>query len=150
MSAATPAPTPIALFRLPRTSYLVLVFLVLGVTPIALYGGAGESPPAKISLLTLLYLLPILAGVYIGRTATRVDAEGITVRAIFGSRRLRWAEVEGLSVTGRNVYAVIDGGAIRLPCVHQRDLTLIAAVSGGHLPELAQPLVKSAPSRRRR
>jgi Bacterial PH domain len=138
-----------AVFRLPKPTYLVLIFLVFGITPLALYGGPGEGSPARISALTLLYLIPVLAAVFIARTSTRVDSSGIRVSAIFGSRMLDWTQVRGLSVTGRNVYAVTEGGSLRLPCVRQRDLTAIAQASGGALPELPEPMVKSAPGRRR-
>jgi hypothetical protein len=138
-----------AVFRLPKPTYLVLIFLVLGITPIALYGGPGDGSPARLSPLTLLYLIPILVGFYIARTATQVDETGIRIGAILGSRTLDWSGIEGLSVSGRNVYAVTAQGSLRLPCVRQRDLTAIARASGGRLPELPLPQVKAAPSRRR-
>ena len=137
-------------FRLPRPAYLVVFFLAVGVTPIALYGGTDHPLDATVSPLTLLYLVPILAVVFIARTSSAVDARGITVRAVFGSRTLSWDEVRGLSVTGRNVYAVSDDGSVRLACVRQRDLTAIAAASGGRLPELPPAPVKYAPSGHRR
>jgi hypothetical protein len=137
-------------FRLPRTTYLVLVFLVVGITPIALYGGPGEGSPARLSLLSLLYLLPILAAIFIARTYTRVNDEGIRISAVFGSRGLPWQDVRGLAVTGRNVYAVTGDGSLRLPCVRQRDLSVIAVASGDRLPKLPFPRVKAAPGRGRR
>ena len=148
-SAQSAAPGPSLLFRLPRPTYLILIFLVFGITPVALYGGPGEGAPAKISLLTLFYLVPVLAALYIARTSTKIDQDAIRVSAIFGSRTLDWADIRGLSVDGRNVYAVIGNGSVRLPCVRQRDLTIIAAASGGRLPELPLPRIKSAPSRHR-
>jgi Bacterial PH domain len=126
-------------FRVPRSAYVVVLFLVLGVTALVQY-------PA----LAVLYLLPILAGVFIARVATVVDERGITVRALFGSKQLPWSELRGLSVTGRSVYAVTRDGAVRLPCVRISDLSAVAAASGGHLPALPEPVSKYAPSRRRR
>jgi len=58
--------------------------------------------------------------------------------------------VRGISVTGRNIYAVTDEGAVRLPCVRIRDLARVAAASGGRPPELPQATPKYAPARRRR
>jgi hypothetical protein len=138
-----------AVFRLPKMAYGVVLFLLIGVTPIALYGGPSNGSPARISGLTVLYLIPILAGVYIARTSTRVDASGFRVTAIFGSRSIDWADVRGVSIDRRNIYAVLDDGAVRLPCVRQRDLTLIAGLSDGRLPQLPNPVVKTAPARRR-
>ena len=135
-------------FRVPRPAYLSVIFLFVGVTPIALYGGPGDASPVAVSALTLLYLVPILAAAFIARTSTRVGPSGLRVSAIFGSREIRWPDIRGLSIDKRNVYAVLSDGSVRLPCVRQRDLTAIAAASGGRLPELPEPVVKAAPGRR--
>jgi hypothetical protein len=124
---------------LPRPAYLAVLFLALAVTALV------QHP-----VFLVAYVIPILAIGFIARTATIVDGDGITVRALFGSRRLRWDTVRGISVTGRNVYAVTDQGAVRLPCVRIRDLATVAAASGGRLPELPQATPKYAPARRRR
>jgi hypothetical protein len=124
---------------LPRPAYLAVLFLALAVTALV------QNP-----VFLVAYVIPILAIGFIARTATIVDGDGITVRALFGSRRLRWDTVRGISVTGRNVYAVTDQGAVRLPCVRIRDLATVAAASGGRLPELPQATPKYAPARRRR
>jgi hypothetical protein len=126
-------------YRLSRASYFAVLFVVFGVTPFV------RSWP-----LATLYVLPVLIVVYIVRTATFVDDSGIAVRALIGERRMPWTEIRGLSVTGRSVYAVLGDASIRLPCVRLRDLTSIAAASGGHLPELTEPTEKYAPSRRTR
>jgi hypothetical protein len=144
-------PLSSAVFRLPRTSYVAVGFLFFGATPVALYGGAEHPTSATISALTLLYLLPILAAVFIARTMTFVNSGGIVVRALFGKRALLWNNISGLSVSGRSIYAVlVDGGALRLPCVRIRDLAIISAVSDGHLPDIPAPPVIPAPAGRRR
>jgi Bacterial PH domain len=127
------------IFRLPRSAYVVVLFVVLGVTPLV-------RNPA----LAVVYLLPVLVVVFIARVATVVDRIGITVRALFGTKHLPWAEIRGLSITGRSVYAVTRDGAIRLPCVRIGDLSAIAAASGDHLPALPEPVPKYAPAKRRR
>jgi Bacterial PH domain len=132
------APGP-AVFRLPRSAYLVVLILALAATALV------QHP-----ILLVAYLIPILAVVFIARTATIVDPNGITVRAPFGQKHLGWDEVRGLSVTGRNVYAVTDRGGIRLPCVRISSLAAVAAASGGRLPELPEAMPKYAPQRRRR
>jgi hypothetical protein len=92
----------------------------------------------------------VAAAVFIARTATIVDDHGITVRALVGSRTLPWADLRGLSVTGRSVYAVTDTGSVRLPCVRLADLAAVSAASGGRLPQLPEATPKYAPSRRTR
>jgi Bacterial PH domain len=145
---------PGAVFRVPRPAYLVIIFMAAGVWPIALYGGddgSGYASPARLTPLILLFVVPVVAIVFIARTATLVDADGITVRAAFGHRRMRWDQIRGLSVTGRSVYAVlVDGGSVRLPCVGVPNLGALARASGGRLPKIADPTPKFAPSRRRR
>ena len=100
--------------------------------------------------LTLLYVLPILVTIYIARTLTMVNSDGIIVRALFGQRALPWAEVRGLSISGRSVYAVQADGAVRLPCVRIHDLAAISIASGGRLPDIPEATPKYAPGGRRR
>jgi hypothetical protein len=142
-------------FRLPRMAYAIVLFLALCVTAFApgprsgLYRG-DEGTSLDSPLWWLIYLLPVAAAAYIARTATIVDDAGITVRALLGRRRLPWADVRGLSVTGRSVYAVTGDGAVRLPCVRIADLAAVSLASDGHLPPLREATPKYAPSRRRR
>ena len=58
-------------FRLPRSAYLAVFFLALCVTPLV------QHP-----IVTLAYVVPVAAAMYIARTATIVDDTGITVRAL--------------------------------------------------------------------
>jgi hypothetical protein len=141
--------TPARAFRLPRSAYLIVLFLVFGCAPIAFTVQGIESESAVIGFQTLVLLVPVLAAVFIARSATLVDAGGITIRAAFGARLVRWDELEGLSVSGRNVYAVTSDGSWRLPCVHVNDLAALSRASGGRVPEIAEPTPKHAPQRRR-
>jgi hypothetical protein len=153
------APTPNArVFRLPALAYIVVLLLLFGSIPLAFTvssfhfdakGGEQGAPPV-VGWQTLFLLLPALAAVFIRRTATIVDTGGIRVRALFGSRRLPWDELRGLSVTGTTVYAVLADGSVRLPCVRVADLAEVSRASGGRLPEIADPTPKFAPRRRRR
>ncbi len=150
------APGPVVI-RLPRTSYLVVVFLLVASIAVAF----GDNQPHgledsragtafagfSIGPQAIVLLVPILAAVFIARTATLVSAEGLRVRALFGSRELPWDSVRGLSVSGRGVYAVVDDGAVRLPCVRIAHLGPMSRRSGGRLPELADATPKPAPSR---
>ena len=138
------------MFRLPPLAYLVVLFLVFGCAPFAftVHGIEGES--AAVGPQTLVLLLPILAAVVIARWATIVDGHGVVVRAAFGKRQFPWEEIRGLSVTGTSVYAVLDDGSVRLPCVRVSDLAAVSRASDGRLPEIADPTPKFAPQRRRR
>ncbi|WP_375479404.1 PH domain-containing protein [uncultured Jatrophihabitans sp.] len=145
-------------FRLSPAAYLVVLFLLFGSAPIAFSnldlttnnGGNDNGDPLPVGWQTLVLLAPIAAAVFIARTATFADSTGLRVRAAFGSRRLPWDDIRGLFVRGRSVYAVSDGGALRLPCVHVTELGALSRTSGGRLPELADPKPKHAPQRRRR
>jgi len=127
------------------------VILFFCTFPLAVTGNGTRLAPPVVSLRLLLLVIPVVAAIFIRRTATIVDTEGITVRAAFGSRRLPWESIRGLSVTGRSVYAVLfGGGSVRLPCVTVADLAGVSRASGGRLPEVAAPRPKFAPSRRSR
>lgn len=135
--------------RLPRSAYLAVLFLLFCTLPLALTANGGHpGGPIGWSWRAGLLVVPLLAAVFIARTATIASADGLRVRAAFGSRMLSWDDVRGLSVTGRAVYAVLDDGSVRLPCVRTADLALIASVSDGRLPDIPPPLRKFAPSKR--
>jgi hypothetical protein len=146
-------------FRLPRSAYLIVLFLVFCTVPLALAGnGVHHADPDAGSTATdvvigprvLLLLIPVLAAFFIARTRTQVDGDGIRVRALFGARRLPWEQVRGLSISDRNVYAVCSDGSVRLPCVRVSDLNAVSVASEGRLPDIPPAKVKAAPSRRPR
>jgi hypothetical protein len=147
-------------FRLPRSSYFVLLFLLLGSMPVALANDTNHSLKYEIhrsdlgsggfNWRVLVLLIPIVAAIFIARTATFVSADGLRVRAVLGSRKLPWSAVRGLSISGRSVYAVLGSGAVRLPCVRVNDLAELSRASGGHVPAVRDPVRRFAPSRRRR
>lgn len=138
-------------FRLPRSTYLAVLFLVMCAIPIALSESGGDQGGAVgITWRLLFFIVPLLAAVFIARTATFVDADGVRVRATFGSRRLPWSDIRGLSITGRAVYAVTRDGSVRLPCVQVSGLAAMAKVSEGRLPDIPEATRKYAPSRRPR
>jgi hypothetical protein len=145
------APPPnVRVFRLPALAYLVVLLLLFGCAPIAFTVHGIEGEVAVVGPQTLVLLVPVIAAVFIARTATIVDSEGIIVRAAFGRQRLRWGEIRGLSVTGTTVYAVLADGSVRLPCVRVSNLADLSEASDGRLPEIARPTPKYAPQRRRR
>lgn len=146
------------MFRLPRSAYLVVLFLLVGAVPLAFAGAlhtaadAADSPSNDVVLgwRLVFLLIPLAAAVYIARTRTVVDSAGVTVSALFGSRRLSWSQIRGLSVGRRHVFAVCADGSVRLPCVTVAGLAALSAASGGHLPQLAPATPKFAPARRPR
>jgi hypothetical protein len=97
-----------------------------------------------------LLLIPVLAALFIARTATVVSPDGIEVRALLGRRRLPWEEVRGLSIRGARIYAVVSNGLVRLPCVRVGDLHAVSELSAGRLPPVERPVPRYAASRRRR
>jgi PH (Pleckstrin Homology) domain-containing protein len=149
--SVTAAAAPLA-FRLPRSAYLTVLFLFFCAAPLAFArSGGDQGGPAGLTWRLIVLALPVIAAVFIARTATFVSSTGLRVRAAFGSRSLGWDELRGLSVTERSVYAVCtDGGAVRLPCVRVADLAAISRASDGRLPQLPEAKRKYAPSRRSR
>ncbi len=117
--------------RTNRTALLAVLFLLLGVTPLAFVR----------SWLLVLYLLPVLAALWIWRVGTDVDAGGATVHALLGTRQVAWNDVRGLSLDGtRRVRLVLqDGELLRMPLVRARDLPGVAAASGGRVPDVTAP-----------
>jgi hypothetical protein len=137
------------IFRLPRLAYAVVLFLLVGAIPLAFTSDGTYGSAATISVRTVVLIVPLIAVGFIVRTATIVDADGIRVRAVFGQRQLSWSQIRGLSVADRAVYAVLDEGALRLPCVRVSDLHALSDASGGHLPEIAASTPKYARMSRR-
>jgi hypothetical protein len=143
--------------RLPRTAYLAVAFLLFAAVAVAFgddhpHGIDDSAKGTGFVGLTLgpqavVLLIPLLAVVYIARTATIVTEHGLRVRLMFGARELPWDSIRGLSVHGRGIYAVLDDGAVRLPCVRIAHLGPLSRLSGGRLPDLPDVVPKPAPSR---
>ncbi|HZZ97378.1 MAG TPA: PH domain-containing protein [Jatrophihabitantaceae bacterium] len=138
-------------FRLPRSAYVAVLILLFCVAPLALSrGGGDQGGSAGPTWRLVLLVIPVIAGIFIAQTATFVSAAGIRVRAAFGSRTLPWDKIRGLSITGHSVYAVCEDGSVRLPCVGLADLSALAQVSDGRLPDIPAAPRKYAPGRRSR
>jgi hypothetical protein len=115
-----------AIFRIPKTAYLAIAFLVFCMTPVAL----GEF-----HWLAVIYIFPLVLLFFVLRTRTIADSRGLTVRTMFGQRRLPWAALKGLVLTDKaRVRAVLtDDTQITLPTVRTRHLPVLSLVSGGRL-----------------
>jgi hypothetical protein len=82
-------------------------------------------------LLPLL-LVPVAVAIWAWRAGTDVDADGFTVRAALGSRRVAWSEVAELvpDRQGRVTAHLASGSALTLTAVPATDLPRLAATAG--------------------
>lgn len=112
-------------FRVPAVAVLAALFLALCATPFAV-GAPG---------LFAVYLVPIAIIVWVLRTRTTADTDGLAVRHVFHSRTLPWSALKGLRLTKRlGVRAVLDDDTeVNLPSVRVRHLSVLALMSGGRL-----------------
>jgi hypothetical protein len=112
-------------FRTPAVAVLAALLLAMGATPFAV-GAPG---------FTLIYLVPLGLIVWVVRTRTTADGEGLAVRRVFTSRSLPWSSLKGLRLTKRSgVHAVLtDDTEVALPSVRTRHLSALALVSRGRL-----------------
>ena len=116
-----------ATFRRPLTALIGVFGLTVCVTPVA-FGAPG---------LQVLYLVPLGVAIWLVRTRTVVDRDTMVAHRVVGSRRITWSDLHGLRIDDRSrVWAVLhDGEEVGLPAVRARDLPLLAALSGGRLPD---------------
>ena len=125
--AVSSSGTTRAVFRVSPLVILFALAVAVCATPVAF--GAP--------FLWLIYLVPVGIIVWTLRTRTVVDAEGLLVRRLVGSRHVPWDDVTGLRLDDRGpVRAVLAaGGELVLPAVGVRDLHALAVASGGRLPD---------------
>jgi PH (Pleckstrin Homology) domain-containing protein len=123
-------------FRVPMIAVLAALLLALCATPFA-FGAPG---------LYAIYFVPIAIIVWVLRTRTVADGQGLAVRRLFGSRTLPWSSLKGLRMTKRaEVRAVLtDDSEVPLPAVRPRHLSALALVSGGRLDD---PLAEATETR---
>jgi Bacterial PH domain len=110
------------------------------------FGGLCVSPLAVSKpWLLLLFLVPLVVALWVWRAGVDVDSAAVTVHALAGSRRVPWEDIAGLRIRRRGAVdlVLIGGGAVHLPAVRARHLPLVAAASGGRVPD---PTVTPDPS----
>jgi hypothetical protein len=121
----------------------VLVIAVC-VTPVA-----WTSPP-----LLALYVIPLALVVWVLRTRTVVDRERITAHTLFRTRRIAWEDVRSFRLDQHRWVRVIlrttqageqDKGLV-LPTVRVRDLSRLAELSGGRLPDISAEPTEAQPA----
>jgi hypothetical protein len=111
-----------AKFRYNAALAVAAVIAVIGAIPL-LAASAYFAP---------LLLVPAAVAIWAWRAGTDVGAEGVTVHALLGSRRIPWPEVDALVPDGRRVQArLTNGRAVTLPAVATADLPALVAASGG-------------------
>lgn len=112
--------------RLPLTALLGIFGLIVCMTPVA-FGAPG---------LQVLYLVPVILGLWLVRTRTVVGPETVVAHRLWGSRRMAWSDLAGLRVDSQSrIWAVLHAGdEVGLPAVRARHLPILASISGGRLP----------------
>jgi hypothetical protein len=112
--------------RIPRINLFAVAVAALCTVPLAF-----ASP-----WLAIVWLLPIVGLVHVLRTGVDADSDGLTTHTLLGSRRLAWDDIAGLRIRRSRIGAVLrDGSTVRLPVLRPRHLSLLAAASGGRLPD---------------
>jgi Bacterial PH domain len=79
--------------------------------------------------LAPILLVPLALIVWGWRAGTDVDADGVRVRALLGTRTIAWTEINGFTRHGDRVLATLTTGrAVTLPAVSPDDMgTLVRA-----------------------
>jgi hypothetical protein len=103
----------------------------------ALVAFFGALPLATVRwYLAPILLVPLAVGWWGWRAGTDADPSGVSVRALFGRRRLSWDQITGFAHTNRRVSATLSGGAaVPLPAVSPRDLPRLVEAGGQRMDE---------------
>jgi hypothetical protein len=112
-------------FRIPSTAVLGALLFAITATPFA-WAAPG---------LYVIYVIPLVAIVWVLRVRTTADRERIVARTLFGKHVLAWSDLRGFKVSERSwVRAVVeDGKELPLPTVRTRHLPALSLISGGRL-----------------
>ncbi len=118
--------TSVIQFR--RSSAITIAAVIVAIAGLSLVRWAP-------SYLLIVLVIPLAVAVWSWRSGTDVDAEGLTVRAALGRRRIPWSDVAGLVSEGRNHVSaqLTSGRAITLPAVAAADVSRLVAASGQEL-----------------
>jgi hypothetical protein len=110
--------------------------------------GAVPLAVSRLYLLPIL-VIPVALGFWAWRAGTDATADGLRVRALFGSRFIPWGDVEALVPAGpRQVYAALGGARrVRLPAVGAADLARLGKpVTAGKPPTVEAPASGDKPT----
>jgi hypothetical protein len=105
------------------------------ITIAALVAFFGAVPLATVRwYLAPVLLVPLAVGWWGWRAGTDADPSGVSVRALFGHRRLAWDQITGFAHRNRRVSATLSGGAtVPLPAVTPDDLPRLVAAGDQEL-----------------
>lgn len=120
-----PAATPVVFRAVHGVALVAVGFFALCLSPIAFQGGPWF----------LLFLGPLAVAAWVLRRATVVDAEGLRVRRLVGSRTMPWSQVATLRLADRGWVRAVpaEGAELELPGVRVRDLGRVGEASGGRI-----------------
>ncbi|MCV7154274.1 PH domain-containing protein [Mycolicibacterium pyrenivorans] len=125
-SPSAPESTPVVI-RISPMAHLAVALLAFAMLSVVFAGPGWWA---------LLLVIPVMLSLVIVRYRTTADRETVTARTLLGSEKLRWDDIDGLRF-GRRAWAVArrrDGTEISLPAVTFATLPLLAAASGGRVP----------------
>jgi Bacterial PH domain len=93
---------------------------------------AGLSVARWAPYLLILLVIPAAVAVWSWRSGTDANREGLTVRALLGSRRIPWSDVAGLVTDERDHVSaqLTSGRAVALPAVGRADLPRVVEAAG--------------------
>jgi hypothetical protein len=123
-------------FRVPAVGTLAALLLAACATPIAVTLRYGW----------LVYLVPLAIIVFVMRTRTTADGQGMVARTVFGRTVIPWDALRSLRVQEKSwVKAVLDGDReVTLPAVRTGSIPLLSQVSGGVVPDPSAPAEEPA------
>lgn len=120
------SPEAVTRLRMPRSALVAVAVLVVCLIPMA----------AVVPWLAVLYVVPLVVGVFVWRSGVDLDDDGVLAQAAFGSTFVPWEQVAGLQIRRRGELwlARRNGTAVRLPVLRSpQDLPRLHAASGGRL-----------------
>jgi Bacterial PH domain len=114
------------IIKISPMAHLAVGFLTLGLL----------IPVLAWPLSAPLLVIPVVLSAMIVRLRTVADNQGVTVRNLWGSRTVRWEDIDGLRFhRGSWGRARLKSGAeLRLPAVTFATLPELAAASAGRVP----------------
>jgi len=113
--------------RVRKSGALIVAALIAFVGTVPFAGARWQLAP--------ILLLPLAVLVWAWRAGTDVDAEGLRVRALFGTTDVPWSRVAELAPDARNQVSALltDGKVIQLTGVTKARLPAVIAASGQEL-----------------
>lgn len=116
----------------------------LAIAALVVFVGALPLASQRWYLLPLL-LVPLLAGAWLWRSGTDADADGLSVRALLGRRRIPWSQVAELAgdTRGRAVARLTGGQVVRLTAVPATELGRLVEASGQALGDADRPAAEA-------